>query len=125
MAELQPKTMLNRGGFVVTLGTSGSDNIYLGNVHDFMTGSFMLTNVPGSPTPSTFVLKTVPTGSGLTASSGQNIACTDTEGTSYAAGASISAAKTYRVPVGGLDLILVSTNGANGGTVYVKPVVGE
>jgi hypothetical protein len=125
MADIRPSGTLNRGGFVINLGTSGSDNLLIGSVHDYMTGSHMLTYIPGSPTPSTFVLKTVPTGSGLGASSAQNIACTDTEGTSYAAGATLSAAKTYRVPVGGQDLIVVTTNGANGGTLYVKPVVGE
>jgi hypothetical protein len=49
----------------------------------------------------------------------------DTEGTTYAAGASSSTSKTFRIPCGGQEVVLAVTNGANGGTFYCKPVIGE
>lgn len=125
MADIKPSGRIEGGGWVHVSGTSGSDNVILGGVHEAATGSWMVTYIPGSPTPSTFYPATRPLGSGLAISSADTPAFTDTEGTTYTAGVATSASKTFRVPAGGQDVILVVTNGADGGTFYCKPVVGE
>lgn len=112
-------------GFKITLDTSGSEDIVLGNIGSPYAGSWYLKYVPGGASPSTFIPKCRPTGSGLSgASLDTMIYFTIDSSTAVAAGTSISTDNTFIIPCDGQDLILTATGATNGGTIYAVPVIG-
>lgn len=111
-------------GFLVTLPTTSTENIVLGDGGDIV-GSWILHHVPPGANQATFILKTVARGSGVAATDA--VPClyytTDSE-TALTATINTATSKIYKVPCDGQLLVIAATGVAGGGTIHATFVPG-
>lgn len=115
---------LDNGGWTITLPTSGSDDIRLGTAHGVLAGSWLIHYTPGGAAPSTVTPYIRVTGSNVGASDRVAPVYYNVTGDTIDAATAISTAGIYIVDASGADVFLRVTSGADGGTVYAKPVIG-
>ncbi len=115
---------LDGGGWDITLPTSGSDDLVLGMVHSVLAGSWLIHYTPGGAAPTTVTPYIRVSGSGVGASDRVAPVYYGITGDTIDAATAISTAGIYIVDGSGADVILRVTAGADGGTVYAKPVIG-
>lgn len=124
MANTGPTAFGNTGLQKVVLDTTGAV-ILQNSFGTSRIGSWRLQVVPGGATPGSFTIKERLSGSALTGANWLTcIFYDDSTTTVQSAGTSVTAAKILTVVADGADIELDYTSGADGMTVYARPLLG-